>query len=447
MNDIVAAPTEALTCSICGCSSTLRASFAQGRDGSKARTRCPVCEEKHTRKVTYLTLAFVIVGIVLGASHVNQHPNEFARALPYGFAVFYVSIFTTVLPHELAHALVAKLVGLPPVAIVIGRGRMWFDRTVFGLRLQFGTVPRGGFTLVDLRPCSGFDARMIALVAAGPLTNLALGIGAIAVARYLPEESMSAAWRMAALGFGAANLLIAVGSIVPGKANSANGSIDNDGALIAKRLRGEPVDFRANRAGIGYLRASFAYSDRDYEAAGRLALEAEALAHDLNKKATLTVLRAESLSESDEPALAIELLTPLLVREDCTPELRTHIDQAWAWAVLLADDSALLPDALARMTRAVELMPWAAVAVIKHSCVVAATPGEKGRLSGVFHRLDLLDESLLGREARAYLAFARVLVAHASGDSGQAHAAAKRARNLGITAAPARLLHRLLASP
>jgi Zn-dependent protease len=79
-------------------------------------------------------------------------------------ALFVVIIFTSILIHELAHAVVARRYGVPADRI---------DIYMFGGLVQFRFLPRT-------------RAQDFAITLAGPLSNLAVGLCALAIVRLIP---------------------------------------------------------------------------------------------------------------------------------------------------------------------------------------------------------------------------------------------------------------------
>jgi hypothetical protein len=138
----------------------------------------------------------------------------------------------------------------------------------------------------------------------------------------------------------------------------------------------------------------------------------------------------------------------LLDRNDFDDWQRISVAQCFAWAALLTDEPVLIEEALARIERCRELVPWSDVYLIKHICLLAAgakaNPDRAGEARSLLERLGKMR---LGRESVAYGALARGLVAAARGELDTARAEYVTAEKLRATAAPLRLLQRRLASP
>ncbi|EKY06988.1 RIP metalloprotease RseP [Neisseria sp. oral taxon 020 str. F0370] len=102
---------------------------------------------------------------------------------------FIVAILILVSLHELGHLLVARLCGIKVLRFSVGFGKPFFTKRWRNIEWCFAPIPLGGYVkMVDTREGNvaeadlpyAFDkqhpAKKIAVVAAGPLTNLALAV-------------------------------------------------------------------------------------------------------------------------------------------------------------------------------------------------------------------------------------------------------------------------------
>lgn len=106
-------------------------------------------------------------------------------------ALFAVLLMGSILLHELAHGLAARAFRYPVVGITL-----W---------------AMGGFTTYRTTKRHG-PAREAAIALAGPITTLAVALGAYAVAGLAPSEQVSALFQ----ALGSANLLIGIFNLLPG---------------------------------------------------------------------------------------------------------------------------------------------------------------------------------------------------------------------------------------
>jgi hypothetical protein len=306
---------------------------------------------------------------------------------------------------------------------------------------------RGGATFIDLRALDDLRRRMIAVLAAGPAVNLIAGIGALWAARQAPIDAMSPMLRAAAIGFGVGNVAIAWRGLWPRTVRSPIGAVPNDGAQIVKYWRGFTPNVDKQRPGIHLLRASFAYRDRDFAAARSETELAERSTTRPELIACAVAMRAESLCEDDQPQAALQALAPLRGRADLTDEARVAVDQAFAWAAFLSDESVLYEQACDSIQRCALLMPWDPVIKIKQVCLLAAGAATNpDRLAAARRLAEELGEFRLQGESRAYAALARGLLACAERDLECARQEYRAAKDAQASQMALQLLERRLAS-
>lgn len=139
-----------------------------------------------------------------------------------------IGFFASVVAHELAHAAIARVLGLPVIGV-----------TVFYL---------GGVTQLAREPDDARDE--LAIAVAGPLTNLALGAGLVLSAEVLATTTVASV----ALGFlGEINVAIGVFNLLPGHPLDG-GAILRAGLwqLLGDRLRAARITARLGQ-GLAYL--------------------------------------------------------------------------------------------------------------------------------------------------------------------------------------------------
>jgi hypothetical protein len=435
-------------CSRCGLASPLRELFVSGRDGTLDRVWCPRCMERRRRNWDRFRVVTGVLLVGLGAFNMANSPAANAHALTFGYGIFMLTLVLMAMPHEIAHAAVARLVGFIPIAITVGSGKPFFEGELFGVRVQVADIASGsGHTYVAIHDAPTFRWRMIAVLAAGPLLHIVAAGGALGAYRALAGDS-SEQVRIALLAFAIGNGYTALRNLWPHRSRDAAGATMSDGEQILERFRNEPLDFGLHRAAISYLRASFAYADRDYGRAQCLAVEAELESTDAQFTAMISVLRAEALSEAGDASGAIALLQPMLERADLHEGERMHVAQAYAWAEFVLDEPAALIDALRRIEHCVQLLPWGEVVRIKHACIAAARwTHDQGR-PGTLRRLEecLPRPREIGRESLAYRSLARGLIAAADGDVARAHREYANAKSQHVSEPSLRVLERRLAS-
>jgi hypothetical protein len=432
------APTN---CSSCGRKSTLHEAFVRGKDGTILRVWCPPCAERRAFRYQLFTLVASALLVLWSWTSPADNSTRLASVVVLAYGVFYLSLALLAVPHELAHALTGQLVGIRPMVIAIGGGRLIVDRKVCSVRFRIGRCLSGGATYFDLGDGRWRAGRMIALTAAGPLMNVFIG----AIALLVAGSAISGQARLALWIVAAASLFQALANLWPTAGNPATGKLPSDGAQILKYLRGDAPSNSVRRDGTCVLHALLAYADRDFIAVVRHTEAGIAQSEDPNLQQYFLALKAEALCELDEPSKALDLLgaLPALVSE----QSQIAPNAAYAWACLLTDRPELMEDALARITQCASLLPWNAPLLTKRACLLAVTaaaqPDRLGTARGLLVSLVDLDKN---RECRAYVALAGSLVAVAEGNSSSARKLGERARALGAAAAAMQLLERRLAS-
>lgn len=139
-------------------------------------------------RASWLLIA-VLIAVLLAPRVEQVEPGLGALKYVAGVA-FAVLLYLSVLLHEMSHALTAKHFGLP----------------VRSISLQF----LGGMTEIDGEAATPGQEFKIAVV--GPLTSLAVGVGALLLVPVVPHGLT----RMAVEGLAGANLVVGILNLVPG---------------------------------------------------------------------------------------------------------------------------------------------------------------------------------------------------------------------------------------
>jgi membrane-associated protease RseP (regulator of RpoE activity) len=98
--------------------------------------------------------------------------------------LFYLFQIITILPHELAHAIVGRQLGLFVTEVSVGRGKKMFSLTMLGFEVTFRVIPLVGVVRFSHIISNQLRWRYFLSVLAGPLMNFILGLTACLFVRW-----------------------------------------------------------------------------------------------------------------------------------------------------------------------------------------------------------------------------------------------------------------------
>src|ERR1051325_4897201 len=137
-----------MKCDVCGAESDFDAAFVKERKAfrSSIRTVCPACwiRRGDTRQL-WVLLTLPAAG-ALGFISDLIAPGGVVGSMLLG--LFFIGLFLilSIIPHELGHAMVARLLGWRVYQIVIGVGKTLFKRRWSGILFDLRAVPLCGAT-------------------------------------------------------------------------------------------------------------------------------------------------------------------------------------------------------------------------------------------------------------------------------------------------------------
>jgi hypothetical protein len=172
-------------CGICGVESSFDGGFIKERKSFSKTTRlvCPTC---WVRRRNWWESINLLLNLAAGLAGIICH--YVAPTLPLGrflLTLFLIQLFlvATVLPHELGHAIVARLLGWRVFKIAVGVGKLAGKATLCGIRFEFRWLPIGGITLMTPIELHWFRVKRFLIVLAGPIVNAAMAAGVLLIWR------------------------------------------------------------------------------------------------------------------------------------------------------------------------------------------------------------------------------------------------------------------------
>jgi tetratricopeptide (TPR) repeat protein len=229
-------PADVVCCTGCRATSTLRDAFQFGRttDG-RTGLLCPACLSKRAdfENARYVEgmLALGVIGLLLwGVGDVGLGPLLLIMVV-----AFFLNILIVTPLHELAHALVARMLGLPVYGIVLG----WFGKPIWTFQLGrcalvIRRVPLGGMTFAAHRNTRCLRLKEFLVVSAGPALHVVLIHQGWILFDYARDSYWPEWTEYLLAGFLLANAVSLVVTLWPTRYQSPLGSIESDGALLLK---------------------------------------------------------------------------------------------------------------------------------------------------------------------------------------------------------------------
>jgi tetratricopeptide (TPR) repeat protein len=157
--------------------------------------------------------------------------------------LFQLFLYSTVAPHELGHAVVARALGYRVFSIICGVGPTLVDRIVGNVRVRVRGLPISGVTLAA--PCArrAFRVRAMLMLGAGVGVNAAMLAFVLWLAPDLSFRRLTTG-PAPGLVFVAASALVIALNLFPMKMLNVNGPLPNDGLQLLRVpwLKPEEID-------------------------------------------------------------------------------------------------------------------------------------------------------------------------------------------------------------
>ncbi|HWE92444.1 MAG TPA: M50 family metallopeptidase [Tepidisphaeraceae bacterium] len=416
-------------CDKCGVRSPLSSLFTLVKKSSGLSSVCPACKRRAGNRL-HLVLALFAVGMTLayfGAAIATSSPDE--RTYSWDgmwFPLFLLFQYVSIIPHELAHALVARLTGIEVFQISLGYGRVIATHRVRGVVIEIRAIPGIGTVSGATLRMSGWRWRRIAFIAAGPLANAALCAIALWAAGGLPHRwngghgsEVDLLWLPLAL----ANGVLCVTSLIPRSVQTPAGVSQSDGSQLRSLLFKPIASPERRRLAYFQSRGTILYAARDTHAATEIATQG---LHEFPGDVSLQWLLANAHQDAGEYAAGRAIMLRLLEAHSARDAARAAMLNALAWADLMLATPDCLEEAGRASTEAYSLTPWEAsvkstrgLALVELRDAAAAVP----LLRKAFRDADR-------REHRALVACSLALAQSRLGDAKAARRLWDKARRL-----------------
>lgn len=439
-------PEETIrTCCDCRRQSRWGAAFGIVYSFRGPQPLCPHCQlrrrERSSRRTW--TAALILLTAVPLLALLGYARDSLWVAMAGAWLV--ISMYLSIFPHELGHALMAQAVGYKPLAIIWGEARAQRKREIFGIRLLVGAVPRSGLTFFEPTEARWARLRHLAITAAGPAANLLLGWGVLQLALIIDTPFQESFTKSALLVFAAANGVLCLGNLWPAQVVTPMGRFPNDGLKLIKMMMGSPLPLHESRISACRLRIYFAHADGEAEKLLEQADLAERLA---GHAAWIDVARSAAYCRLDRLSEARALLGRLLDSSGLDPGVRALAENNLAWALFALDDPAHDAEALERSARAMDTLPWMPAAMVTRASVLALrAPPRSERASEARGLLDSVTSMDLDAHSLSAVAVARGLLAAGEGDFAAARMQLETARSGCDPGMAARMLEVRLPNP
>ena len=345
-----------MKCDACGTESDFDAGFIKERRSfrSSRRTLCHACWMRRRRAFEGWYQVAVMIGGIIGFILLWSNPwSVVGRFLN---ALFLVDLFLilSIVPHELGHAIIGRLLGWRVFAIVIGIGKQVFKFHLFGIIFSFHWLPICGITRLTPIETRWFRLKRFFIYFAGPAANAFIATAILFIwwdawrdfgFWGLPRPVRICVW---------ANLWIMAASLWPHQSKILNAA--TDGKQLLKTFSSRQKDIEELQAARFTLEAMLRRDEhKDFDGAldwcnKGLALFPENL-HLLNVSGVLCL-------DQQHYTRAREIFLQLLSREAKPSGTRNIILNNVAYADALIGDPALLPEADTYSKEAYGAAPW-----------------------------------------------------------------------------------------
>ncbi|HSL45630.1 MAG TPA: site-2 protease family protein [Anaerolineales bacterium] len=340
-----------MKCDHCGLQSDVEQAFSQEKRLLR-RTRyfCPDCTVK--RHTTSLVTEFVIItgcGLLLYL----LNPLSGVAAFYLQVAIALLSLTPLVILHELAHALMAGLLGMRVFGIMIGTGRAVWSGKFLGMNWTVNMVPIGGITFVGARPVMHIRWRLFFIYLAGPASHIFMALALYMLMQSTPDYLL-ADRVLRTLVF--ANIVLALANLFPRKVSVMTGMQGTDGWHLLRTPFLDERELTKQYIGNYGAEAMQAYTENDLDAAK--AWVEKALALDGSSGVARNILGVIQMARREYRASRETFLQILETDAAKEPGLYNLLLNNVAYLDALLGDRSLLPEADQFSFEALKHLPW-----------------------------------------------------------------------------------------
>lgn len=346
-----------LRCGDCGCQSEFTQAFRRRRAGLLRRPLlCPACWSNDFFVRFKITLGIIGVAFLGG---LVLHSFDASISLGTGLinlGIIYLFMWIMVIPHELGHAVIARLFGFRVFQVIIGHGNALLTRTLLGCEWEFRPLPVGGVTVAASPSPRVFRLRKFFMFLGGPLVNVLFVLIPFWLMPRSGGANPSSFWEASLLiDLAIANTVLLVVNLWPRKVATVAGVTENDGLALLTIPFSSGPKIEADLAAYYALVSRGLYRRKQYAQAVRPCEEGLALYPD--SKILRTQLGMVLLS-MNEIKKARESFIEALKGADVGPEDRMILFNNVAIADLLSGGGDLLGEADRYSAQAYRNIPW-----------------------------------------------------------------------------------------
>jgi len=162
-----------MKCHICKTESEFEAAFIKEWRSFRTiqSTVCPACWVRRRNRFEGTYQLAILAGAAAGYGLLWLDPRSTPGTLLTALFLINLFLILSIIPHELGHAVAARLAGWRVFQIVIGIGKSIYRRNFFGILFDFHRVPVNGTTVSAPMNTRWFRIKRTFILLAGPAVN------------------------------------------------------------------------------------------------------------------------------------------------------------------------------------------------------------------------------------------------------------------------------------